>query len=146
MPLLTGLLLIPYASSADTPPDGEHVFMHSGCFACHGQMGFGGAGPRFRGDKMLSAEQYVIGQILLGRGIMPGFADRLSDQQIAAVATYVRNSWGNNFGEVTPDQVAAIRKNLVNNNPSNPNNQSNPPETAPNPPSQQPPNPPPSSQ
>ena len=51
--------------------------------------------PRFRNDKLLAADQYVIGQILIGRGIMPAFAHKLNDEQIAAVATYVRNSWGN---------------------------------------------------
>ncbi len=86
--------------------------MHSGCFACHGEMGYGGAGPRFRGDKLLSADDYVIGQILIGRGIMPAFGPKLSDQQIAAVATYVRNSWGNRFGAIAPDQVAKMRKTL----------------------------------
>ena len=45
--------------------------MQSGCFACHGELGYGGAGPRFRNDKLLAADQYVIGQILIGRGIMP---------------------------------------------------------------------------
>ncbi len=36
----------------------------------------------------------------------------LSDQDIAAVLTYIRSQkdWGNNAGEVTPEQVAAIRK------------------------------------
>jgi mono/diheme cytochrome c family protein len=33
----------------------------------------------------------------------------LSDQQIAAVLTYVRNSFGNKASAVTPDQVKAFR-------------------------------------
>jgi mono/diheme cytochrome c family protein len=86
--------------------------MQSRCFACHGEFGYGGAGPRFRDDKLLAPEQYVVSRILLGGGIMPSFAEMLSDQQIAAVASYVRNSWGNNFGPVTPDQVAGVRKTL----------------------------------
>ena len=28
-------------------------------------------------------------------GSMPAYADKLSDQEIADVATYIRNSWGN---------------------------------------------------
>jgi mono/diheme cytochrome c family protein len=107
-----GAVALANPSTAPSPHPGEKVFMQSGCFACHGQLGYGGAGPRFRGDKLLSADQYVVGQILLGRGIMPSFADRLNDDEIAAVATYIRNSWGNNFGPVTPDQVAEIRKSL----------------------------------
>jgi aldose sugar dehydrogenase len=87
--------------------------MHNGCFACHGELGYGGAGPSFRGDKLLMADQYVITQILIGRGIMPSFADRLNDDQIAAVATYLRYSWGNNYGAVTPARVAEIRKSVL---------------------------------
>jgi hypothetical protein len=33
----------------------------------------------------------------------------LDDKQIANVLTYVRNSWGNKAGLVTPAEVAAIR-------------------------------------
>lgn len=90
-------------------PDGSHVFMQNRCFACHGQAGNGGAGPSFRADRFLRITDYVIAQILLGRGIMPPFADQLSDGQIAAVATYIRNSWGNDFGAVEPQQVARVR-------------------------------------
>ena len=33
----------------------------------------------------------------------------LNDIEIAAVATYERNSWGNDDGIVTPEDVAAVR-------------------------------------
>ena len=33
----------------------------------------------------------------------------LTDEKIAAVLTYVRNSWGNKASAVTPDQVKAFR-------------------------------------
>jgi mono/diheme cytochrome c family protein len=39
---------------------------------------------------------------------MPPF-NGLSDRQVAAVATYIRNSWGNEFGIVTEAQIAAYR-------------------------------------
>jgi mono/diheme cytochrome c family protein len=100
-------------AASSSPQSGHDVFMQSGCFACHGELGYGGAGPRFRNDKLLAADQYVIGQILLGRGIMPSFAQRLNNDQIAAVATYVRNSWGNDFGPVSPDDVAKGRKQFL---------------------------------
>lgn len=92
--------------------DGAHVFMQAHCFVCHGEMGNGGAGPGFRDDRFLGITDYVVAQILIGRGIMPSFADKLSDRQIAAVATYIRTSWGNNFGEVKPEQVAQARKQI----------------------------------
>ena len=40
---------------------------------------------------------------------MNGFRDSLDDKQIANVLTYVRNSWGNKAGLVTPAEVAALR-------------------------------------
>ncbi len=92
--------------------DGHEVFMANGCFVCHGQDGNGGAGPRFRGDPFLGITDYVIAQILLGRGIMPSYASRLNDQQLAGVASYIRNSWGNNVGEVKPEQVTQVRKQI----------------------------------
>lgn len=92
--------------------DGAQIYMQARCFACHGELGFGGAGPRFREDRFLGLTDYVIGQILIGRDIMPAFSDALDNQQIAAVASYIRNSWGNDFGKVEPQQVAAIRKDL----------------------------------
>jgi len=43
---------------------------------------------------------------------MPSFAWPLSDEQIAAAATYIRNSWGNNASAVTPEEVKAMRRTL----------------------------------
>jgi mono/diheme cytochrome c family protein len=97
---------------AQNETDGPQTYMRSGCFVCHGQMGEGGAGPRLRGDPFLSISDYVVAQILLGRGIMPSFGQTLNDQQIAAVASYIRTSWGNNYGDVKPQEVAQIRKKL----------------------------------
>jgi mono/diheme cytochrome c family protein len=44
---------------------------------------------------------------------MPSFAWKLTDQQTADLATYVRNSWGNRAGAVTVQQVADMRKSLL---------------------------------
>jgi mono/diheme cytochrome c family protein len=91
---------------------GQKLFMEARCFACHGEFGFGGAGPRFRDDRYLGLTDYVIGQILMGRDIMPAFGAILNDDQVAAVASYIRNSWGNNFGPVQAQQVAGIRNDV----------------------------------
>jgi mono/diheme cytochrome c family protein len=40
---------------------------------------------------------------------MPSLA-ALDDEEIAAVATYIRNSWGNRGGPVKPADVAKLRK------------------------------------
>jgi mono/diheme cytochrome c family protein len=44
-------------------------------------------------------------------GVMAPFGTgvELSDEQVAAVLTYVRTSWGNSASEITPQQVAAER-------------------------------------
>lgn len=41
--------------------------------------------------------------------MMPGQAT-LSDEQIANVLTYIRNSWNNQAGAVKPEEVASIRE------------------------------------
>ncbi len=43
---------------------------------------------------------------------MPAFAWKLGDQQVADVATYVRNSWDNRAPPVTATQAKAVRKSL----------------------------------
>jgi mono/diheme cytochrome c family protein len=52
-----------------------------------------------------------VAQILGGdeeRG-MPPFDGSLEDRQVAAIATFVRNSWGNEFGVVLPEYVTRVR-------------------------------------
>jgi hypothetical protein len=48
---------------------------------------------------------------------MPSFAKALDDKQIAQVASYIRNSWGNRFGAVKPDEVAKVRQDVKLNPP-----------------------------
>jgi mono/diheme cytochrome c family protein len=43
---------------------------------------------------------------------MPSFAWKLDDQEVADVATYVRNSWGNQASPVSAKQVSKIRSKL----------------------------------
>jgi mono/diheme cytochrome c family protein len=40
---------------------------------------------------------------------MPAFGDRFSDREIAAVGTYVRNAWTNEFGAISEEEVSALR-------------------------------------
>lgn len=111
--LLTALtvLALPSASKAEDQGDrGSRIYMKSRCFACHGQLGTGGFGPTLAGDRILAIQKFVIAQILIGRGKMPAFSDRLSDADIAAVAQYIRNNWGNHYGPVTPGDVSSVRE------------------------------------
>lgn len=43
---------------------------------------------------------------------MPDFAWRLDDQEVADVANFIRNGWGNKAQPVTANQVKEIRKHL----------------------------------
>jgi mono/diheme cytochrome c family protein len=43
---------------------------------------------------------------------MPSFAWKLSDQEIADVATYIRNSWSNQAAPIAESEVSAARKKL----------------------------------
>jgi mono/diheme cytochrome c family protein len=44
---------------------------------------------------------------------MPSFAWQMNDEQIAAVATYVRNRWGNPAPAVSFPEVAKLRSRLA---------------------------------
>jgi mono/diheme cytochrome c family protein len=41
---------------------------------------------------------------------MPSFAWKLSDAEVAAVVTYIRNAWGNAAPHVSPGEVSNMRQ------------------------------------
>ena len=93
---------------------GEKVYSQN-CVACHQAAGQGTPAmkaPALAGSKFATgAEEGPIDTVLNGRPntAMQSFA-RLSDTEIAAVITYVRNSWGNSASDVQPAEVKARRK------------------------------------
>lgn len=90
--------------------EGEPIFRNI-CAACHGAQGQGGVGPRLDGRAMLKRSFSVINTILWGiPPAMPSFADDFSNREIAAVATYVRNSWSNDHGLVPEEEVREWRE------------------------------------
>jgi len=99
---------------------GKRVFL-SACFACHQPDGKGlpGIFPPLAGSDFLKADKERAIQIVLKglsgpivvngkpfNNVMP--PQDFSDEQIANVLTYVRNSWGNDFGSVSVDEVKHI--------------------------------------
>lgn len=100
---------------------GEGVYF-ANCVACHLPKGTGleGAFPPLAGSDYLVDRGDVISTVLYGNegpitvngvqynGVMPGFA-YLSDEEIAAVITYVYGSWGNDLPGVGPEDVATVR-------------------------------------
>lgn len=104
------------------PPDGKAIFLLN-CAACHQANGRGGGPyPPLAGNPAVTAvdSANVIQIVLNGRtgpitvngtqygGNMPSWRE-LSDDEIAAVLTYVRSAWQNNAPAVSADQVASAR-------------------------------------
>ncbi len=85
------------------------------CVACHGIKGAGVLYPKsaLNNDALVTGDpNKLIAVILLGRegaGIMPGWKMTLTDQDVAAVATYIRQAWSNRAGPVNPPLVQGIR-------------------------------------
>jgi mono/diheme cytochrome c family protein len=123
--------LPPGAPEPEVPPppkaqmaDGEKLY-RGACIACHEADGSGAPRiyPPLPGNANLqSADPTSALRIILdgaetittprapNKGSMPAYAKKMSDQEIADVTTYIRNSWGNAASPVTPAQVAKARR------------------------------------
>lgn len=99
------------AAAAQPAADGSQLYA-THCAACHQPNGNGlpPAFPALAGSAVVADADGLIEVLLKGR---PGTAmapfGRLPDAEIAAIATYVRSSWGNSAGAVAADAVAAAR-------------------------------------
>jgi cytochrome c oxidase cbb3-type subunit 2 len=99
-------------------PDGEQLYMQT-CAACHQANGLGlvGAFPPLAGSSIVNDKnpELMIQIILQGYDARPdyatmvGFADQLTDEEIAAIANHEKTSWGNKAPEITADEVKKIR-------------------------------------
>lgn len=102
---------------------GERVFSQQ-CAQCHQATGQGvpGAFPPLAGASWVVDTRVVPTAILLNglageievagntyNGVMPAFGGILSDRDIGAVLTYIRQAWGNNAGPISEEQVAEAR-------------------------------------
>ena len=75
--------------------DGAAVFASAGCGDCHTLEAAGSSGqtgPNL--DDLMPSKEQVEAQVENGGGGMPAFGDRLSDEEIDAVATYVSENAG----------------------------------------------------
>lgn len=116
-----------------TPEDTEPVPVDGGalyaaqCQACHQATGQGlaGAFPPLAGSEWVTQDPETPIKILLAglggpievngntyNGAMPAFGAVFKDDEIAAVLTHVRSSWGNEAEAITAEQVAAIREEI----------------------------------
>ena len=105
-------------------PQGENLYVQH-CASCHGQQGtgVGGAFPPLAGAEWVTGDEDTAIRILLhglqgrievdGRSysnVMPAFGRRLSDEEVAALLSFVRSAWGNEAEGVSPQDVAEVRR------------------------------------
>lgn len=99
--------------------------IYNGCSQCHQGSGMGLAGqfPPLAGSEYVTGDVRRLAAILIN-GIngelvvngstynaqMPTWKDTYNDEELAAVMTYIRNSFGNKAEAVTKQQVEAVRK------------------------------------
>jgi mono/diheme cytochrome c family protein len=103
---------------------GAAIYARS-CIACHEADGSGApriypplpgnanlqaADPSSTLRVILDGAQTVTTPRAPNTGSMPAYARQMTDQQIADVANYIRNSWGNAAPIVTPAQVRKARR------------------------------------
>lgn len=113
------------SSTALASDDGKKAY-EANCQACHQPTGKGlpGAFPPLAGNPNISADKlHVVRTVLQGmtgplevngskfNAVMPSM-QHLSDDDIAELSTYVLNSWGNNGGKISSDEVEAVRVEL----------------------------------
>jgi cytochrome c553 len=126
----------PAPAEARVPVDESSLLMTLGkavysneCTSCHGSKGTGDP-PRYpplasnQSIQMQSAVNPL--RMVLNGGFPPGtsgnplpygmppFAQRLSNDQVAAVVTYIRTSWGNHGTAISPRQVDDLRSAPLN--------------------------------
>jgi mono/diheme cytochrome c family protein len=119
-------------ATVSSPPDaasmrrGAEIYSDA-CSSCHLENGVGQSRifPPLGKDAMLQQGDPtgVLHLVLAGTQIgasasrpsalsMPSFAWKLSDQEIADVSSFIRNSWGNRAPAVAASEVAGMRKKL----------------------------------
>ena len=107
---------------------GKEVF--SACSQCHQADGKGVAGtyPPLAATEFVTGDERRLAAILVNgmngplivngstySGEMPSWRGYFNDEELAAVMTYIRNSWGNKAAAVPKDSVAKVRAELAAN-------------------------------
>lgn len=105
---------------------GAEIYVDN-CAACHRSDGEGypRVFPNLAGNSTVLANDptTLIHLVLEGSAMpstvhapsnlgMPGFAERLSDADVAELGTFLRGSFGNKAADVTATQVAAVRRDI----------------------------------
>lgn len=114
------------AAAAQNPAsasDGATIYL-ANCSSCHQTNGKGVAGafPPLAGNPVVTGNAVAVIAIvkngLQGKvvvhgvtysGIMPSWNKQISDDQIAAVVSYIRGAWNNNAPGVSLSDVQAVK-------------------------------------
>jgi cbb3-type cytochrome c oxidase subunit III len=114
--LLGNVALAQSEGQGDAVQKGQTVFEEN-CAQCHRSNGEGlpAAFPALSKNPFVVGDpKPVMATVLNGLkgnlGQMPAWKEKLDDQQIAAVVTYIRQAWSNRAAPVTPAMVAATRR------------------------------------
>ena len=116
------------AAAPDPMVVGKRIFTQN-CVVCHQQNGLGVPGqfPPLAGSEWVlgqdwQGDNHIVQIVLHGlqgavtvtgqqfNNVMAPWGKVLKDDQIAAVLTYVRNSWGNKAPPITKEFVAKVRE------------------------------------
>jgi mono/diheme cytochrome c family protein len=116
----------PLASNDPSMTLGHNLFM-ANCAACHRSSGEGVTGmvssladsagvrapdPSNMLRTILIGSRGAVTQSNPTGAAMPNFSWKLTDGDIAAISTYVRNSWGNAAAPISADDVKKARSSL----------------------------------
>jgi len=111
------------AQSAKPAPDGAKIYAAT-CQACHQVTGLGLANqfPPLAGSEWVTGREDrliliivhgITGEIEVEgetfNGLMPTWGPSFGDDDVAAVATYVRRAWGNKASPVSAATVTRVR-------------------------------------
>lgn len=108
---------LPSARTSPTPSSGAAPALFVAfCEACHPQGGtVPGTGPSLRGVAQRHSAGFIRAQILNGRGDMPGFGDRLREEEVEQLLAYLQTlqgepSWNRSPPPVDPAAAARGRE------------------------------------
>ncbi len=115
-------------AAADNAMRAGAAICEDSCAACHRDSGQGEPGlfPRLAGSALVQSDDpTTLARVVLQgtRAVstpgkptapaMPAFGWRLNDAQVAAVLTYIRNSWGNAALPISTGTIASQRASLA---------------------------------
>jgi mono/diheme cytochrome c family protein len=112
-----------------TPAERGKKIYSANCATCHQMTGLGVAGqyPPLAGSEYVNGGTRRLAMIVLkglegpvtvkgaqyGAAVMQPWEKTLTDAKIADVLTFIRQEWGNTGGPVSPEGIAALRKELA---------------------------------